>query len=64
MNNWPIDVLTKHRGHLARSIEQMEAGQMNTSSMGRDTTQETITQFRIWMSEIDSALARSRGRKI
>lgn len=38
----------------------MEAGQITTGFNGRDTTEETITQFRIWLWEIDAALFHHR----
>lgn len=50
--------LSKIRQHLLRSMEWMEEGQISTSSHGRDTTQETVTQFRIWISEINAVLSR------
>lgn len=70
MSSCLSEILAKHGRHLARSIQLMESGQMNTSSNGCDTTLETITQYRIWMNEIGIAIAhhdtppgRYRGRK-
>ena len=55
-------ILEKHCEHLRRTIDLMEGGQMATMSNGRDTTQETIVQYRIWASDLDSALAAHKER--
>ena len=56
-------ILEKHCAFPRRTIELMEGGELATMSDGRDTTQESIVQYRIWVADLDRALAAHKERQ-
>ena len=56
------EVLQNHIERLRASVEMMEAGKLRTHTNNQDTTQESIDQNRVWIAELEEALARHEAR--
>lgn len=55
-------VLERHIDQLRRSLEMMEAGGLRTHTNNQDTTEESMNQNRVWIAELEQALANHRLR--
>lgn len=57
-----IEVLSNQRADLLKALAMMETGVMSTRTNGKDTTDETIAQYRVWVDELSAAIQRHEMR--
>ena len=55
-------ILERHIESLRSSLEMMEAGRLHTHEDGKDTTEQSMSDNRVWIAELEEALARHRMR--
>lgn len=56
------EVLEKHIDDLRRSLAMMESGKLRTRTNNEDTTEDSISQNRIWIAKLENALQRHKTR--
>ena len=57
------DVIETQLANMRRSLAMMGTGVMKTRTNNEDSTQQSIDEHRLWISEMEAALSSHRQRR-